>query len=92
EIRMIIRDVNSSLSVRTEVNHQIVERFRAEDISMPFSQRDIWLRNPEAVAEAMAVLRDPGEKPGRAVLSDNAAGSGAVLDISGHPLDDETER
>ncbi|MDR0809418.1 MAG: mechanosensitive ion channel, partial [Gemmobacter sp.] len=32
EIRMLIRDVNFSTQVRTEVNHQIVKRFREEGI------------------------------------------------------------
>lgn len=78
EMRMILRDVNFQVQVRSEINHQIVRRFAEEGIVFSNAHRDFLKREAEAAAaeaetaeeerqheEAVAALLGPSEPPRR---------------------------
>lgn len=61
EIRVILRDVNFGAQVKTDINHQIVERFADEGIEIQHTKSDFTLRNADEIARVLAALRGRGQ-------------------------------
>jgi len=59
EIRVFLRDVNWSLSVLSDMNHEIARIFESQNIEIPYAQRDINFRDLKGISEALRAAIHP---------------------------------
>jgi len=50
ELRVILRDVNTILQVRSDLHFEVERRFREAGVEIPFAQRVVHLRMPDGAA------------------------------------------
>lgn len=79
ELRAYLRDVNWVLTVKSDINFAVDARFREAGIEVPYAQRDLHLRNPEALA---AALRAGGSTPRSGEAGNDESGNGESQNIS----------
>lgn len=65
ELRYFLRDIGDVLSVGSAVRFEILERFRADGVEIPFPQQDVHFRDIDRLADA---IRDAGRGNAKPVI------------------------
>jgi len=86
EIRAFLRDVNWVMAVHSDMNHAINTRFADAGIEIPFAQRDLWLRNPEAITQTGQDHSPPPAEPSDLTKESDRDG----VDAGGHDAGEGT--
>lgn len=63
ELRVMIRDVNWMLSVKSDLNHAIAARLAEEGLGIPYPQRDLHIRSLGPLEAALKTRRAAGRQP-----------------------------
>lgn len=71
ELRCFLRDVNFLLTVKSDMNFDIAERFRAQGIQIPLPQRDLHLRSAAGLEDVMDPARGAAQRPAVSLSSDD---------------------
>lgn len=66
QLRAILHDVNTVMSTASDINYEIVKRFNAEGIEIPFAQRVLTIKNPENFMPAPAQSTNKVDKNSKA--------------------------
>lgn len=66
EIRAVLADINQGVTVGSEIRHQIVERFAAEGLAIPFTNRQVRIVSGDGAVFGVPPKPAPPAEAGRA--------------------------
>lgn len=89
ELRYFLRDIGDVLAVASSIRFEVLDRFRAEGIEIPFPQRDVNLRDIDRLEDAIRSLarqNGGGKDSGQGARNETSADlQGEAKETAGNP-------